>query len=55
MQTSFFFFFSFSLVIWHFLLWLTSHSHGLSKIGPKTMTGPDFKALSGTAGPFSWN
>ena len=29
----------------YFLLWLTGHGHGLPKMGPKTVTGPDLKAL----------
>jgi hypothetical protein len=39
---------SFAVFFWlfgYFLLWLTSHGHGLSKTGPKTVTGPDLKAL----------
>ena len=40
------FFFRFqSQVIGYFLLWLTSHGHGFSKWGPKTVTGLDLKAL----------
>ena len=45
-MTGFLWFFAVS--VWsfgYFLLWLTGHGHGLPKRGPKTVTGPDLKAL----------